>query len=421
MYSRTLSAFAVSSLLVAAVATAAPTKFQIGTTRLNPGQISPGWALMTGSDGIAYLVEANGAPVHRWLSPDPNSATLGGVEPLFDTPGNVLALIGTPVIPGCGLDCGKVVEMDWDGNVVWEYIDSTRTLHHDLQRLENGNTMFMCSKILDRPEIAPEPIIDDCLIEVSPDGEVLWEWQTADHYDDLDLTEEEREMIRTSQVRLRGDWSHGNSIDSISSNTPHTDPRFRPGNIIVSYRHLNLIIVIDRDTDEIVWQNRSAIGQHHASMIENGLSGAGNIILFDNGFGGRYPDIARTNSRVIEVDPLTDEIVFSYTATQSGIADWMFFSGFVGSVQRMPNGNTLINEGMYGRSFEVTPNGQMAWEWVNPTSNTNSGFISNAITRIYKVPVDWAGPFKETLSWPTEPAELTAAEAEVMKIPSRWR
>jgi hypothetical protein len=34
--------------------------------------------------------------------------------------------------------------------------------------------------------------------------------------------------------------------------------------------------------------------------------------------------------------------------------------------QRLLNGNTLINEGWFGRFFEVTGGGSVGWEYVNP-------------------------------------------------------
>jgi len=401
MRSRFSCSAAIAALsLVATFAVASPTVFRTGTTRLEIDRISPGWALFTASNGATFLIDPEGRPMHQWVGPDPEFPILGGTEPILQTPGHVLALVADPAFPGCDVECAKAVELDWDGNVVWEYADTTRTLHHDMQRLENGNTMFMCSKTINRPEIAPVPIVDDCLVEVSPAGEVVWEWQTADHYDELDLTDGQRLQVSAKAASLNGDWAHGNSIDSISSDTPHTDPRFRPGNVIVSLRHLNLVVIVDRDTDEIVWQSDETIGQHHAQMIRNGLVGAGNILIFDNGFGGRYASDARQNSRVVEIDPLTDEVVYEYNANQSGFAIWTFFSPIVGSVQRLENGNTLINDGTYGRAFEVTPSSDMVWEFVNPSSTMNSGFLSNTVSRYYKVPLDWAGPFTGEIAWP---------------------
>ena len=67
-------------------------------------------------------------------------------------------------------------------------------------------------------------------------------------------------------------------------------------------------------------------------------------------------------SRVIEVDPATDEIAWEYR----GDPPVSFFSFHISGAQRLPNGNTLICEGTFGRIFEVTPSGEITWEYVNP-------------------------------------------------------
>ena len=58
----------------------------------------------------------------------------------------------------------------------------------------------------------------------------------------------------------------------------------------------------------------------------------------------------------------TKEIVWSYQERR--LID--FFSPFISNAQRLPNGNTLICEGNFGRLFEVTPEGELVWEYVNP-------------------------------------------------------
>ena len=58
--------------------------------------------------------------------------------------------------------------------------------------------------------------------------------------------------------------------------------------------------------------------------------------------------------------------MWQYTAEDSGQPPWTFFSSFVSNAQRLPNGNTLITEGMQGRLFQVTPAGQVVWEYLTP-------------------------------------------------------
>ena len=86
----------------------------------------------------------------------------------------------------------------------------------------------------------------------------------------------------------------------------------------------------------------------------------GNILIFDNGV--HRLDDSMPYSRVIEVDPATNEITWKYQDKPA----WNFFSPRMGNAQRLPNGNTLIDESSFGRFFEVTNGGEIVWEYVNP-------------------------------------------------------
>jgi hypothetical protein len=65
---------------------------------------------------------------------------------------------------------------------------------------------------------------------------------------------------------------------------------------------------------------------------------------------------------VIEINPATDLIVWKYQDKPT----WNFFSPRMGNAQRLPNGNTFITESSFGRFFEITKEGEIVWEYVNP-------------------------------------------------------
>jgi uncharacterized protein (UPF0248 family) len=119
-------------------------------------------------------------------------------------------------------------------------------------------------------------------------------------------------------------------------------------------------------------------GQHAPTPLPNG-----NVLIFDNGV--HRPDDSMPYSRVIEVDPKTNEIAWKYQDSPA----WNFFSPRMGGAQRLPNGNTLIAESSYGRIFEVTKEGDVVWEYVNPFFGTplfggRKGSKSNHIFRAYR-------------------------------------
>src|SRR5262249_26268932 len=145
---------------------------------------------------------------------------------------------------------------------------------------------------------------------------------------------------------IRAEWTHGNAIVELPD-----------GNLLVSFRNISTIIKLDRRSGRVVWKLGPPIlsGQHAPELLANG-----NLLIFDNG--PHRLDQTFPFSRVIEVNPVTKEIVWKY---QEAFPP-SFYSDRISNAQRLPNGNTLINEGQFGRFFEVTPAGEVVWEYVNP-------------------------------------------------------
>ena len=105
------------------------------------------------------------------------------------------------------------------------------------------------------------------------------------------------------------------------------------------------------------------------------------ILIFDNG--PHRLDQTFPFSRVIEIDPKANRIVWSY---QEAIPS-NFFSPRISNAQRLPNGNTLIDEGFFGRFFEVTPGGETVWEYINPyfgPAGAPANTQSNNVFRVYR-------------------------------------
>lgn len=348
-------------------------------------KVYPGVVIFAGRDGTAYGVAEDGTTVQTWNAGD--GRNIGYARPLED--GTLLARLETPE-----RDNAWIAVLDADSNIRLEIAQPDGvTFHHDHSRLPNGNFLILCHRLLERDEISPVEIQDDCVVELDAEGNVVWSWQTADHFDEFDFSPLTEERISEHG----GDWAHANAATAIPEGTEHSDPRFRPGNVIISYRSLNTMVVVDRDTGEIVWQtNGLTIGQHDSHFIGAGLPGSGNVLVFDNGLGGQYGDHESTTryySRVLEIDPIATEIVWEYDATMSGRPIWSFFSWFISSAERLPNGNTLITEGAFGTIFEVTPSGEIVWEYTSPIAGPTvfGPQPSNYVTRAHKVPLSWPG------------------------------
>ncbi len=158
---------------------------------------------------------------------------------------------------------------------------------------------------------------------------------------------------------------HTNTVQAIPKNKWYNagDERFKPDNIMISPRSLDTIYIIDKDTKKVVWSYTGDYmgglsGQHEPHMIKKGLPGEGNILIFDNG-ASPYKDLGHAGcSYVLEINPVTKEIVWKYENGEQ------FHSCYTSSSQRLANGNTLINETTGRRVFEVTTEGEIVWEYV---------------------------------------------------------
>ena len=140
--------------------------------------------------------------------------------------------------------------------------------------------------------------------------------------------------------------------------------------------------------------------------------------MFDNGgwagYGSPNPaspfgqkNAVRDHSRILEIDPLTLEIVWQYTPTEAGfpapLDSYRFYSPYISSAQRLPNGNTLITEGADGRIFEVTREHELVWEYISPYKNKRN---TNMVYRAYRVPYAWVPQLPKPVEQAIEPLDV---------------
>jgi len=197
----------------------------------------------------------------------------------------------------------------------------------------------------------------DYLVEMTTDGQVVWEWRTWEHLDPV------TDAI-TAVQDLREAWTHANGLAELPD-----------GNIVVSFRNISTVIIIDRRTDKIIWKLGAPplSGQHAPTPLANG-----NLLLFDNG--PHRLDHSMPFSRIIEIELATKKIVWKYQEKR----ECEFFSPRISNAQRLPNGNTLVCEGDFGRFFEVTADGELVWEFVNPYFGEGPTGLNNRVFRAYR-------------------------------------
>ena len=341
---------------------------QLGITVCNQEKAYRGYTLFAPMQGKwVYLIDLLGRVVHRWdLGYRPGD--YGYLLPN----GNLLAGGRTAKGPVTfGGHSGIVMELDWEGNVIWEYEDGT--LHHDFCRMENGNTMLLGWEAVPanlvkeiqggKPGTEHEQgIWSDYFREVTPQGQTVWEWHAYEHLDPV--------ADAICPLHHRDEWTHSNTCEVLPD-----------GNLLTSFRLLDTVAIIDKASGHFLWKwGRDELGhQHDPNLLDNG-----NILIFDNGW--HAITTPSPSSRVLEVNPQSNQIIWEYK-TQPG---WRFFSAFISGAQRLPNGNTLICEGMTGRLFEVTGQGELVWEYVNPFFGQDERFgNANMVFRAYRYGPDF--------------------------------
>jgi hypothetical protein len=280
---------------------------------------------------------------------------------------------------------GAVLELDWKSNLIWEYEPPDGwSIHHDMARLQNGNTAILLERKINIPEVSEKPISENFFIEVTPEKEVVWEWHTSDHIDEFGYSGQARDLM----YNRGGDIYHTNTLSILPGNElEKSDPRFAKGNILSCQRNTNYIYIISKQSGEIVWTwgNRGLVGPHHPIMLHNG-----NILIYDNGGRGGYPARTRFYTRLVEVNPISGEIVWQYAHEPYMFKTTSkFFSSSWGSVQRLPNGNTFSLDCHKGRLFEITPQGEIIWEYISPFAwGRGTQVVDSGIYRAYRYSYD---------------------------------
>lgn len=454
-----------------------PTIYPTGVTIYNPQKAYSGYTIYQAAGLGALLIDLNGREVQLWkgLSGFPNKILPGGY--VMGSTGQRSSKYGVQ-------DELDLVQVDWDGNIVWrfdqnEYIsdpgETPRWMarqHHDYQRqgsstgyyapgqeilTDQGNTLILVHENINNPLISDKNLLDDKIIEVNWAGEIIWEWRPNEHFEELGFSEAAKNILyrdpnfRPSGAGM-GDWLHINSLSTLGPNQWYDagDLRFHPDNIIWDAREANILAITDKKTGQIVWRLGPdydtspelkkigwVIGQHHVHMIPRGLPGEGNILIFDNGgwagYGVPNPsspsgrmNAKRDYSRILEINPISLEIVWQYTPTEAGLVSPLdssrFYSPFVSSVQRLPNGNTLITEGSDGRLLEVTADHELVWEYISPYRIEDGGLNRmNMVYRAYRVPYEWIPQLEKPLEQAVQAVDIKSFRIPGAAASGGWR
>ena len=411
-----------------------------------------------------YLIDNSGKVVHQWTAskyPPGQSAYL-----LAD--GDLIRACSVPnrdLTTGGG-EGGRIEEFDWAGNMVWylDYSTPQYMQHHDFTVLPNGNILMLVveKKTYDEAIAAgfdPSKLngeiktngymVPDSLVEIKPTlpsgGTVVWQWRVWDHLiQDYSASKANYGTVSAHPelVNPNGDqqipafWNHMNSITYNA----------KLDQVMVSVRGNSEIWIIDHTTTtsqaaghsggkyakggDLLYRwgnpyqygagarNENTLFQQHCAMwIDTNLPGARDILIFNNGLGRGYTTIDEITPPVDANGnySLTAGKAFgptSLTWTYQANPPTSFFASEISGAQRLPNGDTLICDGIHGILFEVTAKGETVWKYINPVVKSGplgkddvipadpakQGSFMNEVFRVVRYAPDYPGLVGRTLT-----------------------
>ncbi len=395
----------------------------VGLISYTPESSEDGYNLVfPHGQGNVYLLDNCGELVNVWE----DDTYKPGNDVLLAPSGLLYVLKGLNNLSNLELHAGgggeKFEVRDWDNNLVFTYTynDSEKRLHHDMALLPNGNALLIAWERVDSvtavamgrdPELIGEgELWPEHIIEVNPfvtdTDTIVWEWHAWDHLvQDFDPSKPNFGVISENPNRINvnylgssggmADWMHANTLD------------YHPGldQIMMSVPTFSEIWVIDHSTttaeaagstggnsgkggdllyrwgnpeayDAGTEEDRTLFYQHDSHWLDLGLEPGdpnyGKIGVFNNRVNVDFSTVNIFTPEYDEVSgeyPLTNgtfgPVDFDFTfVTQPNPSD--LYSNILSGMQQLKNGNILVTIGRAGRAIEVTPAGEIVWDYVVP-------------------------------------------------------
>jgi len=253
-------------------------------------------------------------------------------------------------------------------DIEWKIPYST---HHSIFK-ENDNSLWVVGQKIhegyDGGNIKFDPFyMEETIINVSGKGEILKEISIQDVLNKnnlhgfLFMT-----VLKDGQKETSGDLLHMNDIDIFPEDME--EGVFNKGDIMISLRNVNTVIVFDPNTLKVkAITTGEVVKQHDPDFVDGNT-----ISIFDNNDIESY---SRNISSRIFIKSFSDS---SYHSYYSGSDINPFYSQKMGRHQWLQNGNLLITESMTGRAFEIDSAGTIVWEYVNVLGDGYVGILEDA-------------------------------------------
>lgn len=335
------------------------------------------------------LIQRDGTIVARW--PVKFSEIFHGMEDFGERPASDLnvAIHGALALPDGSIvfnfDRVGVVKIDRCGKVLWKLGGGA---HHSVERAEGGGFWVPGRKYYGTGSPSPfppfsPPFAEDHIMKISDDGKIQKEMSVVKLFYEHGL-----ETLLTANGESftpQRIWSqeivHLNKIAELSSDVADDFPMFEAGDLALSFRKRNLVMVVDPETQKIKWLKIGPWIRQHDPEFKAG----GTIVLFNNNTyhttfldnNLKSPTNFPCTSNIIEINPATG----AYSIVYGNRKGQEMLSVIQGKLELAPGGGLLITEFEGGRVFETDSSGDIIWEYINRYDSDEVAEITEA--RVY--------------------------------------
>lgn len=287
----------------------------------------------------ALLIDSAGEIVHQWrLSSDD--------LPLNQEPGHRKNMYGIGLLSDGSVifsmqePAGGIVKADVCSRSVWSLEGK---FHHTVSVAEDEKTFWT----FEGDQVQFDNIL--ALVDVEK-GNIIKRIDMKDvraANPDIDVFQLQKYTYRDD----KSDSTHGNDIDPLPASLRDDFREFEPGDLLLSFRVINLVMVLNPNTLKIKWWRVGVWAKQHDPDWNKG----GLISVFDNDAGGKGKV-----SHIKAIDPQT----YDYNVLVDG-SRYNFFSIINGEHQLTEHGTILITSNTQGRVFEVDGRGEVVFDFLN--------------------------------------------------------
>ena len=367
-----------------------------GVTRFIEDRAAPGLTLVTGFFGDTNelrLIRLDGAIVQRWpvrysdVFPTPTHVAPDEQIPATDWNTDIQGALALPdgsVV--FNFEYTGMVKLDRCGVVEWTL---PRMTHHSIELAQDGGFWVPGRRYVEGVSDFPPleaPYSEDLVLKVSAEGEVLTEMSVPKLLLESSLLPLwlANRLFSLSGSDYHRELVHLNDIEELSDELATEFPQFGAGDLLLSLRLMNLILVIDAGSGRVKWhQTGPWIRQHDPDFLPDGT-----ISVFNNNSDDTESGTIFGGSSIVRVDPSSGAVTVRYGAA----LDQHMYTRYRGKHQTLENGNILVTETQAGRIFEIDDRGDIVWEFMNRFDEDEVASVTQAdrYPEDYFTVEDWA-------------------------------